>query len=259
MVPPPTNTGSPCAHCRHTEFLPLTCPKCLAHFCSTHAPPSNHACSASLSPPPPPSGQVDSPSLTSLLPDRDRHARLAAPEPPSPHAAALRSRQQAALAKFKTKAAASRSSSTTSSPARGPTTTAAPPPKPINPALALSRLKHRAAPLDPRHATRQGDVPLGERRFFSVRVGGSEADEGREVWAAKSISGGKALDLAADLLHVSNRNHLTTDPAQRLSLALSHPPDDALPPLSRIDLAQPLAAQVPDGACVVLLRGQVWA
>ena len=39
---------------------------------------------------------------------------------------------------------------------------------------------------------------------------------------------------------------------QRLSLALS------TDPLVRIDLARPLAAQVPDGACVVLLKGYVW-
>ncbi|GAA5851490.1 hypothetical protein JCM9279_001086 [Rhodotorula babjevae] len=256
-APPPTNTGHPCAYCHHSDLLPLTCPHCHALLCAAHAPPADHACPAdpsllaSLAPlPPQPRAQSDTPTFKSLLPDPDRHARQRAPAPAAHHDTALRATQLAALAKFKSKASASsaRSSSSSSaaptSPAAHPT--AAPPqklPKAPSPAVALMRLKQRALPLDARHAQRPGDVGPGERRFFF------------------SISGGKALDLAADLLKVANRNHLTTDAAQRLSLALAPPsPSRTDPdPPTRIDLAAPLAAQVPDGGTVVLLRGHVWA
>ncbi|BGP38474.1 AN1-type zinc finger protein 1 [Rhodotorula kratochvilovae] len=253
-APPPTDTGEHCAlaSCKQADFLPLQCPHCAQRLCGAHVAPSAHLCPVdpaqrSLSPAELEASRAEGartgPELRDLLPDPKRHKREE--QGMSEEERARRARQQAALDKFRQVKGRGKDSP--------PAATASQPvqPRKLNPALELARLKGRAAPLDPKHVKRPGDVPMPDRLFMKVQYGQEDAVV-REVWAAKSVSAGKALDLLSDTFKVTNENNVTKDPSKLLSLAL---PGD---PLTRVDLAKPLKEQVANGGSVLLLKGHVW-
>ncbi|GAA5823086.1 hypothetical protein JCM3770_007091 [Rhodotorula araucariae] len=252
-APPPCDTGEHCAlaSCKQADFLPLQCPHCAQRLCGAHITPSAHACPAdpalrSLSPAElaagGPDGDRTGPELRDLLPDPKRHKRDEVVV--SEEERARRARQQAALDKFRQVKGRSKDASA----AVGTQLT---PAKKLSPALELARLKGRATPLDPKHVKRPGDVPMPDRVFLRAQFE-QEGTTIREVWAAKSVSAGKALDLLAELFKVTNENNLTKDPSKLLSLAL---PGE---PLRRLVLASPLGEQVANGGNILLLKGHPW-
>lgn len=213
-APPPTDTGKHCAlaACRLADFLPLECPHCHHPFCSAHVAPPAHACPSDphLDQLDPPSSRTG-PELRDLLPDPNRHQRPAF-QVPSPEATALRAKQLAALDAFK---AASRPKTQPPASAAQPATR-----KSSGPVVELMRLKARAAPLDPRHARRPGDVPLPERVFLHAQLGHDGATV-RPLWAAKVRSQTfTPQQLETDLL---SRTHTDARPSRRAKRSTSSP------------------------------------
>ncbi|GAA6034916.1 hypothetical protein JCM8097_009364 [Rhodosporidiobolus ruineniae] len=253
-APPPTDTGTHCAlpSCGAADFLPLQCPYCSLRFCRAHSPPSSHACTVdpalttlSLADAKRTASTPSGPELKELLPDPKRHKREEVAL--SPEETAKRERQQAALEKLRASLAKQKIAT-----AGG----AGPAKKPLSPALELMQLRKRAKPADPKHVKREGDVAVLDRVYLTVRYMDGETGEEKgkqEVWVAKTISAGKALDLFADLFKLNNQNNTTTDPLKLLSLA--SPSTD---PPTRIILAEPLSAQVANAGSVLLLKGFPW-
>ncbi|GAA5998306.1 uncharacterized protein JCM10292_001111 [Rhodotorula paludigena] len=255
-APPPLDAGTHCAlaSCGTSDFLPLTCAACSRAFCREHAAPSAHDCPVGSNDAVLPAADLVKhagsygPELRELLPDRDRVKRVSEAVQVSDEERAKRARQQSALDKLRQAAEAKKGAAQT-------------PPKPaaavkkVSPVLELARLKGRAVPADPKHVKRAGDVAMADRHFLTVRYARSAGDAGeetRDVWVAKSVTAGRALDLFAALFEVVNVNNETTEAAKLLSLASS-----ADPP-TRLDLAQPLSTQTANGGKVVLLKGCTW-
>ncbi|GAA5838377.1 hypothetical protein JCM3766R1_005530 [Sporobolomyces carnicolor] len=258
---PPTDIGTHCAlpTCNALDFLPIECAYCSSRYCRQHATPSSHQCTAD----PASSSNIPSsssttstsavttrtgPELKDLLPDAKRN-KLST----GAHSAALSdagkplSKQQLALAALKKSIDARKGES--KQPAGGSRGGAKV--KNASSAIELMKLKQRATSADPRR--RDGDVAMTDRWYMAVKlVDGAAASETstREVWLRKDVSGGKALDLFADLFKVSNVNHLANaSPPERLFLTASSQPATPLDLSARID------ALVANGSTIVLLRG----
>ncbi|GAA5821508.1 hypothetical protein JCM11251_004657 [Rhodosporidiobolus azoricus] len=257
-APPPDNIGTHCSlsSCNNLDFLPIICKHCAAPFCSAHFPPSSHACVAD------PTlhqlteeerraseGRERGPELRELLPDPKRHKREEVVI--SEEEQAKKRKQAEALNKLKATLAARAGPEA----AAGSATK-----KKVNPVVELMKLKQRAKPADPKHVKRAGDVPMAERVYLTVRYqegqGAKEENGAKEVWVAKTISAGKALDLFADLFKVNNQNNTSTDPSKLLSLAL--PSSSSSDKLTRLDLSSFLSSQVKNGGSLVLLKGYSW-
>ncbi|GAA5952928.1 hypothetical protein JCM21900_001520 [Sporobolomyces salmonicolor] len=261
--PPPADLGTHCSlpSCNALDFLPLRCTRCALEFCRHHAPPAEHHC-AHDDPARPLRLEAaatarararDGPELKELLPDLKRHRPAHRPGAGAGAGAgdggtggeeqAKRAKQAAALAALRKSFDDAKMKAATGAP--GPTA----PAKKVNPTLELMKLKQRAKGADPRK--RDGDVPMSERVYLTVRLlEGQERVEKsmKEVWVHKTVTGGKALDLFADLFKLNNVNNTTSDPAKLLVLAL---PSD---PPTRIALADPLSSTISNGAPVLLLR-----
>ncbi|GAA5880012.1 hypothetical protein JCM1840_005289 [Sporobolomyces johnsonii] len=254
--PPPADLGTHCslASCNTLDFLPLRCPHCALEFCRHHAPPAEHHCAnvqqlrnKDAAGTEAGEGRKDGPELRELLPDPKRHklAHGAAEGTGTGTGAeeeAKRAKQAAALAALKKSFDGVKKKAGTGAPSGAKSK--------VNPTLELMKLKQRAKGADPRK--RDGDVPMLERLYLTVRLleGQERVEKGtKEVWVQKTVTGGRALDLFADLFKLSNVNNTTSDPAKLLVLAL---PSD---PPTRIALADPLSSSISNGGAVLLLRG----
>ncbi|GAA5859968.1 hypothetical protein JCM8547_003038 [Rhodosporidiobolus lusitaniae] len=271
--PPPADVGTSCAlpSCSIVDFLPLRCPSCSLLFCRTHgASPSAHLCSSAsvasltLDEAERTAGERAGPELRELLPDPKRHKREEKEmieeekEKKEKQREALEKLKASLEAQKKKGGTASSSSSSAPSSAGGTGTTTQ---KKVSPALALMKLKQRAKPADPKHVKREGDVPMLERVYLTVQLQEGEKlseEKGvQEVWVAKTITAGKALDLFAALFKLNNQNNTTSDPSKLLSLAL--PPSSPSNSPSRLILSDPLSSQVQNGGTILLLKGYPWS
>ncbi|GAA5869796.1 hypothetical protein JCM16303_001796 [Sporobolomyces ruberrimus] len=249
---PPSDIGTHCSlsTCNSLDFLPITCPHCSSIFCRHHSRPLSHDCpldpssnnlvpSTSSTTPTTRTG----PELRELLPDAKRNKLTigvhAVPDSNGPSKPLTK--QQIALAALKNSIDAKKK------PASNTGTT--PQAKKVNPTIELMRLKQRAKAADPRK--KDGDVPMTERWYLTVKlVEGNDEKGTKDVWTQKTVTGGKALDLFADLFQVTNVNHLANiDPSKRLSLALPSAPSSPVDLSSRVDLL------TPNGSTILLCRG----
>ncbi|GAA6000289.1 hypothetical protein JCM10207_007942 [Rhodosporidiobolus poonsookiae] len=250
-APPPADIGTHCAvpACNALDFLPLVCPHCSSAFCSPHAPPSAHACAAdpSLRILTAATRSASGPELRELLAKRYKREEATL----TPEEVAWKEKQQAAMDKLR--ASMSKSKAATGAKGGASTSTGAATAKKVSPAIELMKLKQRAKPADPKHVKREGDVPMAERVFLTVRF----EEEVREVWVSKAVTAGKALDLCANLFGLNNQNASTRDPAKLLSLAMPAANSDSDPP-TRLALPELLSKQVPNGGKVLLLKGYAW-
>ncbi|GAA5887444.1 hypothetical protein JCM6882_002532 [Rhodosporidiobolus microsporus] len=256
-APPPSDIGTHCTlpSCNALDFLPLVCTHCAHLFCRQHASPTAHACAADpatkgltaeerLST----AGVQRGPELRELLPDPKRHKREEVAL--SEEEQAKKAKQAEALEKLMASLAKGKS---------GGGVPSAPAKKKVNPAVELMKLKQRAKPADPKHVKREGDVPVLERVYLTVRYQeGQEGEEKgmKEVWVAKTITAGKALDLFADLFKANNQNNTTTDPSKLLSLAVPSASTPDSP--TRLVLPTLFSSQVTNGGSVLLLKGYPW-
>ncbi|GAA5915164.1 hypothetical protein JCM5296_007237, partial [Sporobolomyces johnsonii] len=220
--PPPADLGTHCslASCNTLDFLPLRCTHCALEFCRHHAPPAAHHCandapalllqlrSKDAAGTETGEGRKDGPELRELLPDPKRHKPAhGAAEGTGAEEQAKRAKQAAALAALKKSFDGVKKKAGTGAPPGAKSK--------VNPTLELMKLKQRAKGADPRK--RDGDVPMLERLYVTVRLleGQERVEKGtKEVWVQKTVTGGRALDLFADLFKLSNVNNTTSDPAK---------------------------------------------
>ncbi|GAA5950067.1 hypothetical protein JCM3765_004181 [Sporobolomyces pararoseus] len=253
--PPPSDLGTHCSlsSCNALDFLPIKCTHCLSLFCRHHAPPSSHSCpvdptlSSNNSSSNSSTGTTTTrtgPELKELLPDAKRNNLTTGvhAEGKSDSTAKPLTKQQLALASLKKSIDAKKSNSTTAGTGNGTTGMKE---KKVNPTIELMKLKHRAKGADPRKKDR--DVPMLERWYLSVKLVDGQA---RKEFG--TTSGGKVLDLLADLFQVSNVNHLANhDPSKHLTLALP------ANPTTNLDLSARIDALISNGSTILLCRGVV--
>ncbi|GAA5984969.1 hypothetical protein JCM5350_000084 [Sporobolomyces pararoseus] len=259
--PPPSNVGTHCSlsSCNALDFLPIKCNYCSSSFCRHHASPSSHSCpldptlssnNSSSNSSTGISSTRTGPELKELLPDAKRNKLMTGIHSESktvPMAKPL-TKQQLALASLKKSIDAKKSTGTTTGNGNGGTGMKE---KKVNPTIELMKLKQRAKGADPRK--KDGDVPMGERWYLTVKLveGESRKEMGaKEVWLQKNVTGGKALDLFADLFKVSNVNHLANhDLSKHLSLALPSTPT------RNVDLSARIDTLTSNGSSILLCQG----